>query len=101
MPICAICGQDIAPADDSEEHILPGAIGGRRTVGGFLHDGCTHRSGHPWDAALEKQLRPLFRPRFLGHLIEPYAASAAAGSCLERNCSGVRYRCRSISQVVL
>ncbi len=22
MPICAICGQDIAPADDSEEHVL-------------------------------------------------------------------------------
>jgi hypothetical protein len=59
VPICAICGQDIAPAYDSEEHILPGAIGGRRTVGGFLHDGCNHRSGHTWDAALEKQLRPL------------------------------------------
>ncbi|MCF3947199.1 HNH endonuclease [Acidiphilium iwatense] len=59
QPICAICGHRIAPADDSEEHILPGAIGGRRTVRGFLHDGCNHRSGHTWDAALEKQLRPL------------------------------------------
>lgn len=59
QPICAICRQMIAPADDSEEHILPGAIGGRRTVRGFLHDGCNHRSGHTWDAALEKQLRPL------------------------------------------
>lgn len=26
---------------------------------GFLHGGCNHRSGHTWDAALEKQLRPL------------------------------------------
>lgn len=59
QPICAICGQNIAPAEDSEEHILPGAIGGRRTVRGFLQDGCNHRSGHTWDAALEKQLRPL------------------------------------------
>lgn len=59
QPICAICGEKIAPADDSEEHILPGAVGGRRTVRGFLHDGCNHRSGHTWDAALEKQLRPL------------------------------------------
>jgi hypothetical protein len=25
---CAICGQEIAPADDSEEHVLPGVIGG-------------------------------------------------------------------------
>ncbi len=57
--ICAICGQDIGPANDSEEHVLPGAIGGRRTVRAFLHDDCNHRSGHTWDAALEKQLRPL------------------------------------------
>ena len=59
QPICAICGQKIGPTDDSEEHILPRAIGGRRTVRGFLHGGCNHRSGHTWDAALEKQLRPL------------------------------------------
>lgn len=26
---------------------------------GFLHGDCNHRSGHTWDAALEKQLRPL------------------------------------------
>ncbi|PPQ38873.1 HNH endonuclease [Rhodoblastus acidophilus] len=59
QPICAICGQKIAPAEDSEEHILPGAIGGRQTVRGLLHDVCNHRSGQTWDAALEKQLRPL------------------------------------------
>jgi len=59
QPNCAICGQEIAPADETEEHILPGAIGGRRIVRGFLHDGCNHRSGHTWDAELEKQLRPL------------------------------------------
>jgi hypothetical protein len=59
QPICAICGQKIAPAEDSEEHILPGAIGGRRTMRGLLHNGCNNRSGHTWDAALEKQLRPL------------------------------------------
>ncbi len=59
QPICAICGQEIGPAKDSEEHVLPGAIGGRRTVRAFLHDDCNHRSGHTWDATLEKQLRPL------------------------------------------
>lgn len=59
QPICAVCGQNIAPRDDTEEHILPNAIGGRRTVRGFLHKGCNNRSGHTWDAALEKQLRPL------------------------------------------
>lgn len=58
-PICAICAQDIEPPDDSEEHIIPGAIGGRRIVRGFLHGDCNHRSGHTWDAALERQLRPM------------------------------------------
>lgn len=57
--ICAICGQGIAPADDSREHILPNAIGGRRTVGNFLHGDCNNRAGQTWDAGLEKQLRPL------------------------------------------
>lgn len=59
QPICAICGRNISPDDDSEEHVLPSAIGGRRTVRGFLHKDCNNRSGHTWDAALEKQLRPL------------------------------------------
>jgi hypothetical protein len=58
-PICALCGREIAPGDDSEEHIIPGAIGGRRTVLGLLHRTCNNRAGHTWDAALEKQLRPL------------------------------------------
>ncbi|WP_238331413.1 MULTISPECIES: HNH endonuclease [unclassified Acetobacter] len=57
--VCAICGQDIASADDSKEHILPHAIGGRRTVNNFLHGNCNNRAGQTWDAALEKQLRPL------------------------------------------
>ncbi|MBS1032532.1 HNH endonuclease [Gluconobacter cerinus] len=57
--ICAICGQGIAPADDSKEHILPNAIGGRRTVNNFLHGDCNNRAGQTWDAELEKQLRPL------------------------------------------
>ncbi|WP_215763245.1 HNH endonuclease [Acetobacter sp. P1H12_c] len=57
--ICAICGQGIAPADDSKEHILPNAIGGRRTVNNFLHGNCNNRAGQIWDAELEKQLRPL------------------------------------------
>lgn len=59
QPICAICGRHIEPDNDSEEHVLPGAIGGRQTVRAFLHGDCNNRSGHTWDAALEKQLRPL------------------------------------------
>ena len=57
--VCAYCGGDIAATDDSEEHVIPAAIGGRRTVRGLLHGLCNNRAGHTWDAALEKQLRPL------------------------------------------
>lgn len=58
-PVCALCGHGITPGDDSEEHIISAAIGGRRTVLGLLHRTCNNRAGHTWDAALEKQLRPL------------------------------------------
>ena len=57
--VCAYCGGDITAADDSEEHVIPAAIGGRRTVRGLLHGLCNNRAGYTWDAALEKQLRPL------------------------------------------
>jgi hypothetical protein len=39
--------------------VISAAIGGRRTVRGLLHITCNNKAGHTWDAALEKQLRPL------------------------------------------
>lgn len=45
--------------------------------------------------------RVLYRPRFLRHRIEAYAASAAIGSCLCRTAFGVWKPCRAISQVEL
>lgn len=58
-PICPICTEEIAEADDSEEHIIAAAIGGRRTVTGLLHRVCNNKAGHTWDAELERQLRAL------------------------------------------
>jgi len=58
-PNCAICGQDILKEDDSEEHIISRAIGGRRAVRGLLHVACNNKAGQTWDAELERQLRPL------------------------------------------
>ena len=43
----------------------------------------------------------LYRPRFLRHRFEPYAASAAVGSCSARTVAGGRKPCRSMSQVAL
>jgi hypothetical protein len=43
----------------------------------------------------------VYRPQFLRHRIEAYAASAANESCLYRTALGVRKPCRAISQVEL
>jgi hypothetical protein len=58
-PICAKCGEKIAEADDSEEHVINQAIGGRKTVRGLFHETCNNTAGHTWDAELARQLQPL------------------------------------------
>ncbi|OUJ00532.1 HNH endonuclease [Acetobacter cibinongensis] len=56
---CAICGEEITATNDSDEHIIPASIGGRRTVRRFLHQACNNKAGETWDAELAKQLQPL------------------------------------------
>jgi hypothetical protein len=56
--LCAICGTQITPENDSREHIILNAIGGRRTVSGFICGPCNSTAGHSWDATLAKQLNP-------------------------------------------
>mgnify|MGYP002479302814 CR=1 FL=1 len=58
-PACVICGEEITASDDSEEHIIPASLGGRRTVSGFLHGYCNNKAGATWDGKLAKQLQPL------------------------------------------
>jgi hypothetical protein len=57
--ICAKCGGEIAETNDSEEHVINQAIGGRRTVRGLLHEDCNNEAGYTWDAELARQLQPL------------------------------------------
>jgi len=56
MSNCALCDTPLTAENDSCEHIILHAIGGRRTVSGFLCAPCNNTSGHTWDAALAKQL---------------------------------------------
>jgi hypothetical protein len=56
MSNCALCDTPLTPENDSREHIILNAIGGRRTVSGFICAPCNNTSGHTWDAALAKQL---------------------------------------------
>jgi len=55
---CAICDIPITSENDSREHIIPNALGGRRTVTGFICASCNSTTGHSWDAVLARQLNP-------------------------------------------
>jgi len=53
---CQLCPVDITEVNDSKEHIIPNAIGGRKKIKGFICKDCNSRSGDDWDAALGAQL---------------------------------------------
>jgi HNH endonuclease len=57
--ICALCEATITAENDSEEHLIPNALGGRRKVSGFLCRDCNSATGDSWDAELAEQLLPL------------------------------------------
>jgi hypothetical protein len=56
---CVLCENTITAETDSEEHLIPNALGGRKKVSGFLCSDCNSRTGDSWDAALAAQLLPL------------------------------------------
>jgi hypothetical protein len=56
MPACALCDCPIGSANDSREHIIPQAIGGRKKVRGFICRSCNNTKGRDWDSALAAQL---------------------------------------------
>ena len=53
---CWLCSVVITPGNDSKEHIIPQAIGGRKTVSGFICKQCNNETGAEWDASLLKFL---------------------------------------------
>jgi HNH endonuclease len=56
---CALCDTPITSSNDSAEHLIQNAIGGTRTIRGFLCKPCNDTSGQHWDAELAKQLNGL------------------------------------------
>lgn len=56
---CAFCKTPFTTRNDSKEHIIPNAIGGRRAVRRFICKSCNDKSGATWDSALTDQLKPL------------------------------------------
>ena len=53
---CWLCECPIDNDNADKEHIVPNAIGGRRTVQGFLCRTCNNSTGKSWDADLAKRL---------------------------------------------
>lgn len=53
---CALCSTPIGDANDSDEHIIPAAIGGHHTLRSFICVECNNNKGNTWDAELAAQL---------------------------------------------
>jgi len=58
-PKCILCPAEITAANDSREHIIQNAIGGRKRVKGLLCINCNTTTGDNWDAEFARQLQPL------------------------------------------
>ncbi|WP_274240089.1 MULTISPECIES: HNH endonuclease [unclassified Enterobacter] len=56
MNSCAICNNEINNSNDTNEHIIPNSIGGRRKVRGFICLDCNNNAGQTWDSEISKQL---------------------------------------------
>lgn len=52
---CALCDKSFAIVGDSDEHIIPNSIGGRRKIRSFICTGCNSRAGETWDAEIWRQ----------------------------------------------
>lgn len=53
---CALCECMIDENNDSREHIIPNAIGGKMELKGFLCEKCNNERGRNWESVLAKQL---------------------------------------------
>ena len=56
---CALCGTSLTNENNSTEHVIPNALGGRKTLRNFICVKCNSRTGSDWDAELVRQLHPL------------------------------------------
>ena len=54
--LCVLCGVSASGDERSSEHIIPAALGGRRTVSGFICRKCNSDTGRTCDAALAASL---------------------------------------------
>jgi hypothetical protein len=53
---CALCASTLNNKNQSKEHIIPNAIGGRRKTKTFICNSCNNKQGETADAELARQL---------------------------------------------
>ena len=59
FPHCWLCDVPIGESLRDKEHIIPEALGGKRTVTDFICKKCNNDTGSKWDARLWESVRPL------------------------------------------
>ena len=59
MSLCAFCKTPLNDGNDSKEHIIPNAIGGKKSIRNFICKQCNSKTGEKWDKALADQLKPI------------------------------------------
>lgn len=55
---CALCSTIITDDNNTKEHIIPNAVGGRRKIKNFICLTCNSKTGENWDAQLAKDFAP-------------------------------------------
>ena len=90
MAKCILCEQELTSGINSEEHIIPQAIGGKLCVKGLLCINCNSMTGK-WDAVVCQQLNPL--SLFFGVIrdrgkVPPQIFSTTAGERLKAHVDG-------------
>ncbi|VWD45875.1 hypothetical protein BLA18112_07121 [Burkholderia lata] len=52
---CTLCDRPFTHVGNSDEHIVPNSIGGRRKIRSFICVNCNSRTGETWDAEIWRQ----------------------------------------------
>ena len=57
--LCALCQTLLTSDNNTREHIIPNALGGRKKVRNFICKRCNDKTGEKWDSEISAQLQAL------------------------------------------
>lgn len=55
---CALCPTQITEENNTNEHIIPNSIGGKKKIRNFICNECNKKTGEKWDSELAKIFAP-------------------------------------------